>query len=112
MPKTPISLAVLVSGSGTTLQNLIDQIARKTLDARIEIVIGSRSDLPALKRARDAQVPTAVIDRREFSDVAAFSRAVFRLIDQANVDLICLAGWLCLLEIPESYEGRTMNIHH
>ena len=111
MPLSPINLAVLVSGSGTTLQNLIDQIAQKNLDARIKLVIGSRPGLLALQRAIDANIPQAVVDRREFSDVASFSRRIFERIDEANVDLVCLAGWLCLLEIPPRYSGRVMNIH-
>src|SRR5437016_176942 len=111
MPSSPINLAVLVSGSGTTLQNLIDRIADGSMDARIAVVIGSRSDLPGLKRAADAKLMNFVVDRRDYPDVAAFSRQVFKLCDDAGVELVCLAGWLCLLEIPPSYAGRIMNIH-
>src|SRR4029077_14844142 len=108
---SPINLAVLVSGSGTTLQNLIDQIDQKKLDARIKMVLGSRPGLPALRRPADAKLVTAVVDRRQYADVASFSRRVFQIIDQANVDLVCLAGWLCLLEIPEACHLKAMNIH-
>src|SRR5436190_7692467 len=111
MPFSPINLAVLVSGSGTTLQNLIDQIDQKKLDARIKLVLGSRPGLPALQRASNATLFTAVVDRRQYADVASFSRRVFQIIDEANVDLVCLAGWLCLLEIPEAYHLKVMNIH-
>ena len=107
----PLKLAVLVSGSGTTLQNLIDQINAGKLDARIGIVIGSRPELKGLQRAADAKLMNFVVDRRSFPDTAAFSKAVFSLCDDAGVDLIVLAGWLCLLEIPEKYAGRVMNIH-
>jgi phosphoribosylglycinamide formyltransferase 1 len=111
MPLSPINLAVLVSGSGTTLQNLIDQIDQKNLDARIKLVLGSRPGLPALQRAADAKLVTAAVDRRQYANVASFSRRVFQIIDEANVDLVCLAGWLCLLEIPEAYHLKVMNIH-
>ena len=112
MPIEPINLAVLVSGSGTTLQNLIDRIADGTLNARIAVVIGSRPELLGLQRASDAKLMNFVVDRRECGDdVAAFSRKIFSLCDDAGVDLVCLAGWLCLLEIPEKYAGRVMNIH-
>ena len=107
----PINLAVLVSGSGTTLQNLIDQTRAETLDARIKLVIGSKPGLPALGRAEKADIPHRVVERKSFDDVAAFSREVFALCDEANVDLICLAGWLCLLEVPPRYDNRLMNIH-
>jgi phosphoribosylglycinamide formyltransferase-1 len=111
MPLSPINLAVLVSGSGTTLQNLIDEIAAHRLDARIKLVIASRAGLLGIERAQTARLPVAVIDRREFTDVAAFSREVFAAIDAAHVDLVCLAGWLCLLDLPAAYTGRIMNIH-
>src|SRR5262249_14819652 len=111
MPSTPINLAVLVSGSGTTLQNLIDRIGERTLNAQIALVIGSRPELAGLKRASDAKLMDFVVDRRDYPDVAAFSRQVFKLCEDAGVDLVCLAGWLCLLEIPPEYVGKVMNIH-
>ena len=111
MPSQPINLAVLVSGSGTTLQNLIDRIADRSLDAMISVVIGSRAELLGLKRASDAKLINFVVDRRDYPDLAQFSRQVFKLCDDAGVDLVCLAGWLCLLDIPPKYAGRVMNIH-
>jgi len=111
MPSSPLKLAALVSGSGTTLQNFIDVIAAGKLDATIDLVIGSRPGLLGLTRAADAKLPNFVVDRREFDDPAAFSRQVFSLCDDAGVDLVCLAGWLCLLDLPERYAGRVMNIH-
>ena len=106
-----LRLAVLVSGSGTTLQNLIDLIAARNLDATIELVIGSRADLQGLTRADDAGLSYSVVDRRRFGDCPSFSSRVFSLCDDARVDLVCLAGWLCLLDVPERYAGRVMNIH-
>ena len=111
MPLSPISLAVLISGSGTTLQNFIDEIAAGRLDARISLVIASRPGLLGVKRANEAAIPVVVVDRRQFPDVASFSREVFSAIDAAHVDLVCLAGWLCLLDLPIAYAARVMNIH-
>jgi phosphoribosylglycinamide formyltransferase-1 len=111
MSSAPLDLAVLVSGSGTTLQNLIDRIADGTLRARIRLVIGSRPGLLGTQRAEAAGIPTAVVNRRQFADCASFSREVFTLVDRAEVSLICLAGWLCLLDIPPRFTGRAMNIH-
>ena len=107
----PTKLAVLVSGSGTTLANLIDHIAAGKLSARIAIVIGSRPELLGLKRAAEAKIMNFVVDRRDFADCTAFSKQVFSLCDDAGVDLVCLGGWLCLLEIPPKWIGRVMNIH-
>lgn len=111
MSISPIKIAVLVSGSGTTLQNLLDEIAAKRLDASIQIVIGSKPGLKGLQRAADARVMNFAVDRSTAADVSDFSKQVFQLIDDANVDLVCLAGWLCLLEVPAKYAGRIMNIH-
>jgi formyltetrahydrofolate-dependent phosphoribosylglycinamide formyltransferase len=113
MSSKPVNLAVLVSGSGTTLQNLIDRIGDASLGAKIAVVIGSRSDLLGLQRAAHAKLMNFVVDRRDFAadDCADFSRQVFKLCGDAAVDLVCLGGWLCLLDIPPNYAGRVMNIH-
>ena len=111
MRHSPINLAVLVSGSGTTLQNLIDRIDEGSLDARIKLVVASKPGLLAQQRAADAQLPSAVADRKSFDAVPAFSQHVFSLFDRAEVDLICLAGWLCLLDIPARWQHKVMNIH-
>ena len=101
-PTPSINLAVLVSGAGTTLQNLIDQIAAGRLAARIELVIASKSEIPAIERARRARLPV---------EIERSSERIFDLCDLAKVELVCLAGWLCLLDIPKRYENRVMNIH-
>jgi formyltetrahydrofolate-dependent phosphoribosylglycinamide formyltransferase len=111
MANSPINLAVLVSGSGTTLQNLINRVAARELNAKISIVIGSREGLLGIERARKANLPCCAINRKSFPDVASFSRAVFDGIDEANVDLVCLAGWLCFLDLPPKYHNRVINIH-
>lgn len=111
MPDSPIKLAVLVSGSGTTLQNLLDEIVAGRLDASVEVVIGSRPGIKGLERAAAAKAMNFVVERSAFANTADFSKVVFELIDDAEADLVCLAGWLCLLEIPDKYAGRVMNIH-
>ncbi len=64
-----------------------------------------------LERAAKAGLKHVVVDRREFATVAEFSRRVFALCDEAKADLVCLAGWLCLVDVPDRYQGRIMNIH-
>jgi phosphoribosylglycinamide formyltransferase-1 len=107
----PIKLAVLVSGSGTTLQNLIEQISTGNLRAQIALVIGSRPELVGLQRAAKARLPHVVVDRKTFASRTEFSRRVFELCTEAEADLICLAGWLCLLDVPGRFAGKVMNIH-
>jgi len=107
----PIKLAVLLSGSGTTLQNLLDHISARTLNADIRLVIGSRPGLKGIERASAAKVMNFVVDRSAFDDCPQFSKEVFSLCDDAGVDLICLAGWLCMLDLPSKWSGKIMNIH-
>jgi phosphoribosylglycinamide formyltransferase-1 len=106
-----MNLAVLASGSGTTLQNLLDRIATKSLGARINVVIASRPNILALERAAKAAIPAHIIDRKSFSNSDEFSKPIFKLLDEQNIDLVCLAGWLCMLKIPPRYENRLINIH-
>jgi formyltetrahydrofolate-dependent phosphoribosylglycinamide formyltransferase len=107
----PINLAILLSGSGTTLQNLIDEIGAGRLNATIRVVVSSRPDVMGVERARRAGLNTVVVDRKQFEDITAFSREVFRHVEAAGAELVCLAGWLSLLDVPPAYAGRVMNIH-
>lgn len=107
----PLKLGVLVSGSGRTLQNFVDQIAAGQLNATVATVIGSRPGLQGVERAAGAGLPHHVVDRKSNSTISEFSQKVFAILDAAEVDLICMAGWLCLLDIPKKYHGRIMNIH-
>lgn len=104
-------LAVLVSGGGTTLQNLLDVIRAGELSAEVRLVIGSRPGIKGLQRAADAKVMNFLVERSAFDSTEAFSRRIFQLIDDANIDLVILGGWLSLLQIPEKYAGRVLNIH-
>jgi pyridoxamine 5'-phosphate oxidase len=111
MSEQPLKIAVLISGSGTTLANLVGEIATGRLNCSIRLVIGSRANLKGIEKAKSAGLASIVIDPRDFTNTTEFSRAVFDAVDSAQVDLICLAGWLCLLEIPPRYEGKILNIH-
>jgi len=107
----PGKLAVLLSGSGTTLQNLVDRIDEGRLDAEISCVIGSRADAYGLERARKHGIPTAVFVRKHFPDTAAFSAAIWNEVRAHEVDLVVLAGFMCMLDIPEDFANRIMNVH-
>ena len=106
-----LRLAVLLSGSGTTLQNIVEKIGTGDLNASVELVIASRGGLKGSERAREAGLRETIVSRKAASDVATFSAEVFGRLDEVEPDLICLAGWLCLLDIPARYLGRMMNIH-
>jgi formyltetrahydrofolate-dependent phosphoribosylglycinamide formyltransferase len=102
---------VLVSGSGRSLQNLIDLSRAHALPLDVVLVVGSKHGIRALDRAVAADIPTAVIDRKNFDAVEGFSESIFRLATGYRADLVLLAGWLSLLAIPRPYLGRVMNIH-
>lgn len=106
-----LRLAVLVSGSGTTLQNFLNWILDGRLRAEIVMVIGSNAKAFGLERARQAGVATNVVNRKEAGSGEEFSRRIFDLCRQSRVDLVCMAGFLQLLQVPEDFLGRVMNIH-
>jgi len=106
-----INLAVLLSGSGTTLQNIIDRIENGELDAKIRCVVASRKSAYGLERAHKHEIPTATVIRKEFSDSAAFSDAIWAEIRKYPVDLVLMAGFMSLLEVAEDFTNRIMNIH-
>jgi formyltetrahydrofolate-dependent phosphoribosylglycinamide formyltransferase len=107
----PLKIAVLLSGGGRTLQNFIDLRAKGELPIDIPIVIGSKPGLYGLTRATEAGIATAVVERKLLGSLSEFSARVFALCDEAKVDLVVLAGWLSLLNLPDRYLGRAMNIH-
>ena len=106
-----IRLAVLISGAGTTLRNLIEKIASGQLRAEIVAVISSCADAKGLRHAAAAQVPSSVIEPKSFAAPADFSTAVFNQCRNAKANLVAMGGWLKLLPIPPDFAGRVINIH-
>jgi phosphoribosylglycinamide formyltransferase 1 len=90
---------------------LVEEIGAGRLDAVCAMMVASRGEIGAIEKARRAGVECAVVERKGYGDVAAFSREVFSHIDATRAELVCLAGWLCMLEIPEKWRGRVINIH-
>ena len=107
----PIRLGVLISGGGTTLQNLIDRIADGRLDASIAHVIASHTDCGGIEKANVAGIRSDVVSRRDFPNVSEFSEAVFERLRESDVELVLFGGFLSLLEIPDDFLHRAINIH-
>src|SRR5437763_1352826 len=107
----PLRLAVLISGGGTTLQNLLDRCADGRLPARVAVVVSSRADAPGLERARRAGVPAHVVQRKACASREEFSRRTLDHARAAGAGVVCLAGFLQLLEIPEEFRNRVLNVH-
>lgn len=106
-----VRLAVLLSGSGTTLENILQRIEKGELNASVEIVIGTKESAYGLVRARKRDIPAEVVNPSDFGGADDFSRELAGVIDRYNADLVILAGFMFLFTIPERYEGRVMNIH-
>jgi phosphoribosylglycinamide formyltransferase-1 len=109
--RAPLRLAVLLSGSGTTLQNLLERSASGQLPAQVVLVIADRPEAYGLERARQAGIPTLVVRRRETASREEFSARIFAACRQVRADLVCLAGFLQLVLIPEDFQGKVLNIH-
>lgn len=110
-PISPLRLAVLISGGGTTLKNLLAKIGAGELDAQVVQVVSSHPQAHGLEYAQAAGVPTAVVERRGFPDVASFSEAVFDPVRSAEPHLVAMGGFLKLVQIPADFQNRVMNIH-
>lgn len=104
-------IAVLISGGGTTLNNLLEKIEQKKLDAKIVMVVSSRRDAPGIKFAAAAGIPVEVVDHNDHSDIHSFSHAVFEHCRSASVDLVVMGGFLKRVLIPAAFEYRVINIH-
>ena len=107
----PLPIAVLLSGSGTTLENLFERIETGRLAARVTLVLSSRSGALGLELAGKRGVRTAVVRRRDYDSTQAFSDEIFRLAGESGAALAVLAGFMALLTLPRAWEGRVVNIH-
>lgn len=110
-PGERLGVAVLVSGQGTTLQNLIDEARAGRLPIDIRLVVSSNEKAFALERARRAGIPTVVLRPREYPSPRAYGLAIAAALAEARVELACMAGWLAFWEIPPAWLGRVLNIH-
>ncbi len=107
----PLPVAVLISGGGTTLRNLIERVERGVLNVDIRRVISSSPTARGLQFAKDADIPSRTLESSSFVDAAAYSDAVFTQCREADVRLVVMAGFLKFLPIPEEFQNRVMNIH-
>ena len=112
-PVTQLKLAVLISGSGTNLQALIDACAEADYPATISLIISNTKNSGGLARAERANIPSLVIRHTDFAERSAFDDALTAALKAANVDLICLAGFMRVLGQPfvERWRDRVINIH-
>lgn len=108
-----LTLGILVSGTGSNLQAILDAIAAGTLPCRVGVVISNRPHAPALARAQRAGVPTQVLEHTRFSTREAFDAALAALLRGAGVELVVLAGFdrIVTPTLLTPFSGRVLNIH-
>lgn len=112
-PEAPLALGVLVSGSGTNLQAVLDRIAEGCLDATVAVVISDKADAYGLERARNADVPAVHIARADHADAGAFNRAIRDELLERGVGYVVMAGYMRLLgtEVLNAFPNRVVNLH-
>ncbi len=116
-----LRLAVLLSGGGTTLANLLDWRRSGDLRATVELVVSSRAAARGVRIAKDAGIRTEIVEAREYSlsaregesirDWAGMSAAVDRIVLSGNYDYVCMAGYLCRYFFSPKLNGKILNIH-
>ncbi len=108
-----IKLGVLVSGGGTNLQALIDNIDNGNIDGEITVVISNRENAYGLERAKNKGIASLYIDRKKFNNDVDYNREIIRMLEEHGVELVVLAGYLKILseELINKYLNRIINIH-
>lgn len=109
-----LNIAVLVSGGGTNLQALIDAEKRgEIVNGKITCVISSKPGVYALERAEKNGIPTVVIARSEYKDIASYTAAVTKELQERKADLVVYAGFMTILDsqIVKAFPGKMMNVH-
>ncbi len=110
----PKKIAVLVSGGGTNLQALIDAQSRGELgQGKISLVIASKPGVYALERAANAGIDSLVLARRDYGDIAAYSKALADAMTAAEIDLVVLAGFLTIIDeqVYNAFPNKILNVH-
>jgi len=106
-------IVVLISGSGSNLQAIMDGISQGDINGQIVAVISNRADAYGLQRAESAGISAHSLDHKLYPDRDSFDQALLKLIDQHQPDLLLLAGFMRILtaDFVRHYQGRMMNIH-
>jgi len=111
--KRKLPIGVLVSGSGSNLQSIIDHIEQGRLDADIKVVISNIPDAYALERAKKHHLPTLILPHEEFASREAFDEKVVEVFRETGVELVVMAGFMRIITpvLLNAYPDRIMNIH-
>lgn len=108
-----LRLGVLVSGSGSNLQSVLDACANRSLDATVQLVLSNKPGVFALERAQKAGVPTVVLSHKQFATREDFDEQIVRELVARSVDTVVLAGFMRIVtpKLIDAFAGRVINIH-
>ncbi|MCX6345633.1 MAG: phosphoribosylglycinamide formyltransferase [Armatimonadetes bacterium] len=115
MSKSPIRIAVMVSGQGrgTNMQAIIDACASGKINGKVGLVLGVKNDAPAMEKARSQGISTLALSPKAFDTNDEYNAAILKALNDNSIDLICLAGYMRVLgqNIIDEYRNRIMNVH-
>ena len=107
----PLRVAVLLSGNGTSLENLLEHIESGDVPAEVAVVISSKANAYGLERARKHGIPAVLVARKDHASLDVFNDALHAALEPHDVDLVALLGFLSLFQLRGRYEGRALNVH-
>ncbi len=108
-----LNIGVLISGSGSNLQSLIDHIQEGTLDAHISLVVSSRPDAYGIERAKKAGIPVLVMNREAYADAAVANKRIADALKEAGAQYVVMAGYMRMVtaEVLDAFPDRVVNLH-
>lgn len=110
---SPVKIGVLISGGGTNLQSIIDNVKNGSINGEIKLVVSNREEAYGLTRGRDAGIESIYLDIKLFSSEGEYNLELIKEFKKRDIELIVLAGYLKVLskEFIEEFSGRIINIH-
>ena len=111
--QSPLKIGVLISGSGSNLQAIIDRIAKDSLNAKIVLVVSSRPDAYGFERASKAGIPTLALNREVYKDTQAVNKRIADALKEAGAEYVIMAGYMRKLtnEVLQAYPDKVVNLH-
>jgi phosphoribosylglycinamide formyltransferase-1 len=107
----PLRVAVLLSGNGSSLENLLEHIDAGQVDAEVAVVVSSKEGAYGLERAHRRGIPAVAVPRKKYPDGKEFNDQLHAALTPHDVELVALLGFLSLFEMRGKYDRRTLNVH-
>jgi len=110
-PRAPLRIGVLLSGEGTSFENLAERIDAGEVHGEIVLVVASKEAAGGLERARRRGIPAVAVPRKRHPDVGAFNDAIHAALEEHGVEFVALLGFLSPFETRGKFDGRALNVH-